>query len=140
MLNIHGVKKSFGGVQALKGCTLHVGKATITGLIGPNGAGKTTLFNVISGIFKPDEGEIRFKDERIDGLASHLISRKGILRTFQIPRGLNRMTVLENLLLYPRDQRKDSGPTSSNTARFAERKEKSESGHSKSLSLSIFTI
>jgi branched-chain amino acid transport system ATP-binding protein len=105
MLNIHGVKKSFGGIQALKGCTLHVGKATITGLIGPNGAGKTTLFNVISGIFKPDEGEIRFKDERIDGLASHLISRKGILRTFQIPRGLNRMTVLENLLLYPRDQR-----------------------------------
>ncbi len=86
MLNVHGVKKSFGGVQALKDCTLHVGKATITGLIGPNGAGKTTLFNVISGIFKPDDGEIRFKDERIDGLASHLISRKGMLRTFQIPR------------------------------------------------------
>ncbi len=105
MLNICEIKKSFGGVQALRGCSLNVAKGTITGLIGPNGAGKTTLFNVICGIFKPDEGEIRFNGERIDGQPSHLISQKGILRTFQIPRVLNRMTVMENLLLYPKKQR-----------------------------------
>lgn len=105
MLNIVEVKKRFGGVQALNGCSLSVTKGTITGLIGPNGAGKTTLFNVISGIFKPDGGEIQFNEEKIDGLPSHRISQKGILRTFQIPRVLNRMTVLENLLLYPLHQR-----------------------------------
>jgi branched-chain amino acid transport system ATP-binding protein len=104
MLNTHEVKKNFGGVQALRGCSLNVAKGTITGLIGPNGAGKTTLFNVICGIFKPDGGEIRFNGERIDGQPSHLISQKGILRTFQIPRVLNRMTVMENLLLYPKKQ------------------------------------
>lgn len=105
MLNIIEVKKNFGGVQALRGCSFSVARGTITGLIGPNGAGKTTLFNVISGIFKPDGGEIQFNGERIDGLPSYRISRKGILRTFQIPRVLNRMTVLENLLLYPQHQR-----------------------------------
>jgi branched-chain amino acid transport system ATP-binding protein len=105
MLNICEIRKSFGGVQALRGCSLNVAKGTITGLIGPNGAGKTTLFNVICGIFKPDGGEIRFNGERIDGQPSHLISQKGILRTFQIPRVLNRMTVMENLLLYPQKQR-----------------------------------
>ena len=89
----------------MRGCSLNVSEGTITGLIGPNGAGKTTLFNVISGIFAPDRGTILLNDERIDGLTSHLISRKGILRTFQIPRVLNRMTVLENLLLYPKHQR-----------------------------------
>jgi branched-chain amino acid transport system ATP-binding protein len=105
MLSIIEVKKSFGGVEALTDCSLNVSKGTITGLIGPNGAGKTTLFNVISGIFTPDGGKILLNGERIDGLASHFISRKGVLRTFQIPRVLNRMTVLENLLLYPQHQR-----------------------------------
>ena len=104
MLDVLEVKKSFGGVEALRGCSLRVAEGTITGLIGPNGAGKTTLFNVISGIFKPEGGEIRFQGERIDSLPSHLISRRGMLRTFQIPRVLNRMTVMENLLLYPNPQ------------------------------------
>jgi branched-chain amino acid transport system ATP-binding protein len=104
MLDVLEVKKSFGGIEALRGCSLRVLEGTITGLIGPNGAGKTTLFNVISGIFKPEGGEIRFQGERIDGLPSHLISHRGVLRTFQIPRILNRMTVMENLLLYPNPQ------------------------------------
>ncbi len=105
MLNIVGVKKTFGGVEALRGCSLTVSKGTITGLIGPNGAGKTTLFNVVSGVFRPDGGEIHLDGERIDGLPSYRISQKGVLRTFQIPRVLNRMTVLENLLLYPKHQK-----------------------------------
>ncbi len=105
MLDVLEVKKSFGGIEALKGCSLRVMEGTITGLIGPNGAGKTTLFNVISGIFKPEGGEIRFQGKRIDSLPSHIVSQRGILRTFQIPRVLSRMTVLENLLLYPNPQR-----------------------------------
>ena len=104
MLEVLDIKKSFGGVQALRGCSLSILQGTITGLIGPNGAGKTTLFNIVSGILKPDRGEVRFNGQRIDGLPSHLISKKGLLRTFQIPRALHRMTVMENLLLYPKEQ------------------------------------
>lgn len=104
MLEVIDVKKNFGGVQALRGCTLTVRKGTITGLIGPNGAGKTTLFNLMTGLFRLDGGEIRLGGERIDRLPSHRISRKGLLRTFQIPRVLGRMTVFENLLLYPGEQ------------------------------------
>jgi len=104
MLNVHDLRKSFGGVQALRGCSLRVKKGAVTGLIGPNGAGKTTLFNVISGILRPDRGEITFQGKRIDGLAPFQISRLGLLRTFQISRGLKRMTVLENLMVYPQQQ------------------------------------
>jgi len=104
MLTINNVSKNFGGVQALRGCSLNVGKGTITGLIGPNGAGKTTLFNVISGIFRPDHGEIAFQGKRIDGLPPFQVARLGLLRTFQISRGLKRMTVLENLMVYPQGQ------------------------------------
>ena len=104
MLEVRDIRKSFGGVEALRGCSFRIAEATITGLIGPNGAGKTTLFNVISGLLKPDGGEVRFKEDKIEGLATHLIARKGLLRTFQIPRVLNRMTVMENLLLYAKDQ------------------------------------
>jgi branched-chain amino acid transport system ATP-binding protein len=104
MLTIRDVKKSFGGVQALRGCSLTVEKGTITGLIGPNGAGKTTLFNIISGVFQPDQGEITFQGKRIDGLPPYRIARSGLLRTFQISRGLKRMTVLENLMVYSQGQ------------------------------------
>jgi branched-chain amino acid transport system ATP-binding protein len=81
-----------------------VQEGTITGLIGPNGAGKTTLFNVISGILKPDRGEITFQGKKIDGSPPYQIARLGLLRTFQISRGLRHMTVLENLMLYPQAQ------------------------------------
>jgi branched-chain amino acid transport system ATP-binding protein len=104
MLNIHDVRKKFGGVEALRGCSLRVEEGTITGLIGPNGAGKTTLFNVISGIFRPDQGEIAFQGKRIDGLPPFQIARLGLLRTFQISRGLKRMTVFENMMVYPQGQ------------------------------------
>jgi branched-chain amino acid transport system ATP-binding protein len=104
MLTINNITKNFGGVQALNGCSLSVEKGTITGLIGPNGAGKTTLFNIISGVFQPDRGDITFQGKRIEGLPPYRISRLGLLRTFQISRGFKRMTVLENLMVYPQGQ------------------------------------
>src|SRR6267378_229259 len=104
LLSVTGITKHFGGVQALSGCTLSVREGSITGLIGPNGAGKTTLFNVISGLTQADGGEIRLGHDRLDGLAADAIARQGIARTFQIPRPLGRMTVLENVLVYAHDQ------------------------------------
>src|SRR5262245_13802396 len=104
LLSVTGITKRFGGVEALAGCTLSVREGSITGLIGPNGAGKTTLFNVISGLTRADGGEIRLGGERIDGLSAHAIARQGLARTFQIPRPLGRMTVLENVLVYAHAQ------------------------------------
>lgn len=104
LLEVERVVKSFDGVRAVNDCSLQVQPGTITGLIGPNGAGKTTLFNLITGFLKPSSGRIVFKDERIDGLPPHQIFRRGIVRTFQIPRELKQMTVLENLMLVPAEQ------------------------------------
>ena len=96
--------KEFGGVRAVDHCSFRVMPGTITGLIGPNGAGKTTLFNLISGALPCTSGRIFFQGERIDGLPLHQTFRRGIVRTFQIPRELKRMTVLENLMLVPSGQ------------------------------------
>ena len=104
ILQVDEVIKSFDGVRAVNGCTLSVRPGTITGLIGPNGAGKTTLFNLITGFLRPTSGRILFQGERIDGLPPHRIFHKGIVRTFQIPRELKSMTVLENLMLVPAGQ------------------------------------
>ena len=104
ILSVEDVTKSFGGVRAVNACTLSVARGSITGLIGPNGAGKTTLFNLITGFLKPDSGLILFNGERIDGRPPHRIFREGIVRTFQIPRELKSLTVLENLMLVPSDQ------------------------------------
>jgi branched-chain amino acid transport system ATP-binding protein len=104
MLEIKGVKKSFGGLMAIHNCSLKVMEGSITGLIGPNGAGKTTLFNVITGFYKPDRGKILFQGDRIDGLSPHRIFRKKLYRTFQITREFSQMTVLENLMLMPDHQ------------------------------------
>lgn len=104
ILRIKDVVKEFGGVRAVDHCSFDVGDGTITGLIGPNGAGKTTIFNLITGFLKPSGGSIWFLDRRINGLPPHRIFQQGILRTFQIPRELKRMTVLENLMLVPDGQ------------------------------------
>jgi ABC-type branched-subunit amino acid transport system ATPase component len=108
MLRIDNVVKSFGGVRAVDGCSFTVEEGSITGLIGPNGAGKTTLFNVITGFHRPDAGRIYFQERRIDGLMPHEISRLALCRTFQIVRELKEMTVLENLMLVPQNQRGES--------------------------------
>ncbi len=90
---------SFGGVRALDGATLEVEPGSITGLIGPNGAGKSTLFNCISGFLRPQSGRVLLDGRRIDRSSAYRIARAGLVRTFQTPRVLTRMTVLENVLL-----------------------------------------
>jgi branched-chain amino acid transport system ATP-binding protein len=104
ILEVDGVTRSFGGLKAVNDCSLEVAAGSITGLIGPNGAGKTTLFNIISGFLKPTSGHISFLGERIDGLSAHVVFRRGLVRTFQIPRELATMSVLENLMLVPAGQ------------------------------------
>jgi len=104
MLKVENVYKSFGGILALNGVSFGVKSNTITGLIGPNGSGKSTLFNVISGFYSKDKGEIYFKGKKIVGLESHKIAMLGIGRTFQISEVPEKMTVLENLLLAPKGQ------------------------------------
>ncbi len=105
MLQVQNLEKSFGGIKAVDRCSLEVEQGSITGLIGPNGAGKTTLFNLVTGFYKPDTGGIWFSGKRIDGLAPHRIARRAIARTFQVPRELKEMTVLENLMIIPLPQR-----------------------------------
>lgn len=104
ILSLRNVRRYFGGIKAVDGVSFDVAPRRITGLIGPNGAGKTTLFNLISGFYKPDDGEISFQGERINGLSLHQTFRKGLCRTFQISRELKLMTVLENLMLVPSSQ------------------------------------
>ncbi len=104
ILTVENVSKAFGGLKAVNHASLEVAEGSITGLIGPNGAGKTTLFNIISGFIKPDSGHISFLSDRIDGLPPHRVFHRGLVRTFQIPRELGGMTVLENLMLVPKGQ------------------------------------
>jgi branched-chain amino acid transport system ATP-binding protein len=103
-LAVEELTKSFGGVRAVDRCSLEVREGTITGLIGPNGAGKTTLFNLLTGFHRPDSGRIVFRGDDITGLPPYRIFRRGICRTFQIPREFKDLSVLENLLVVPPDQ------------------------------------
>jgi branched-chain amino acid transport system ATP-binding protein len=99
LLQTQALSKSFGGIHAVDDCTFEVEEGSITALIGPNGAGKTTVFNLISGLLKPDSGEITFNGENIARMQPHQITRRGISRTFQISRDLAEMTLLENLIV-----------------------------------------
>jgi branched-chain amino acid transport system ATP-binding protein len=89
----------FGGVTALDGVTLHVDHGEIAGLIGPNGAGKTTVFNVVTGVYKPTDGDVRFEGHSIAGHLRHRITLRGIARTFQNIRLFPEMTALENVMV-----------------------------------------
>ena len=104
MLTTRQLVRAFGSLRAVDGVDLEVRASSITGLIGPNGAGKTTLFNLIAGALAPSAGEIRFRGEPIGGLSPDRVFRKGVARTFQVPRPFPRMTVLENLMLVPLGQ------------------------------------
>ncbi|MFQ5838604.1 MAG: ABC transporter ATP-binding protein [Thermoplasmata archaeon] len=99
ILESHQVTRSFGGVVAVNGLSMEVEGGSIVGIIGPNGSGKTTFMNVISGLLKPDSGEIRFAGKVITRMKPYEIARLGIGRTFQTTRLFRDMTVLDNLLI-----------------------------------------
>jgi branched-chain amino acid transport system ATP-binding protein len=98
LLEVQDLSLSFGGLACLSNLDLVVGKGEIVSVIGPNGAGKTTLFNVITGVYRPDDGDIVFDGESIVGLDPNKIARKGIARTFQTLRLFLNMTVRENVM------------------------------------------
>jgi branched-chain amino acid transport system ATP-binding protein len=110
-LQVDQVHKYFGGIPALQGVSLKVVQGKIHGVIGPNGAGKTTMFNVINGVYMPDEGRVIFKDRDITGHKPNQIASMGIGRTFQVARVFNEMTLLENMMvpLIPRRVSKAEG-------------------------------
>jgi neutral amino acid transport system ATP-binding protein len=107
-LRVEGLRKEFGGITAVDGATFAVEEASLTGLIGPNGAGKSTTFNCITGVHDPTDGSVHFRGEDITGQRPHNIANKGLVRTFQIARELDEMTVLENMLLAPGHQQGES--------------------------------
>jgi branched-chain amino acid transport system ATP-binding protein len=98
LLELKGVSKAFGGLHVIVELDLVVGEGEIVSLIGPNGAGKTTVFNVITGLYRPDEGEISLGGESLLGLSAHRITRRGVARTFQTLRLFLNMTVKENVM------------------------------------------
>lgn len=99
LLDVKNISKSFGGLKALCDLSLTVDNNQVVGLIGPNGAGKSTLFNVVTGVYAPEQGEILFKGGSIKGLMSHQIVKLGIARTFQNIRLFSDMTALENVMV-----------------------------------------
>ncbi len=98
LLELRDLSKAFGGLRVVDQLSLHVDEGEIVSLIGPNGAGKTTVFNLVTGIFHPDSGEIVFEGRKVSGLAPHRITNYGIARTFQTLRLFLNMTVLENVM------------------------------------------
>ena len=99
ILQTRNLSKRFGGLAALTDVNLDLKPGEISSLIGHNGAGKTTLFNLLTGVYKPDGGEIEFSGERIDGQPPYPIVHRGIARTFQNIRLFGKMTVLENVMV-----------------------------------------
>jgi branched-chain amino acid transport system ATP-binding protein len=99
LLSIRNLAISFGGIKALDGVDIGMDQEEILAVIGPNGSGKTTMFNCISGVYRPDQGQIIFREESLLRLSPDVIAQKGIARTFQNIRLFNNMSVLDNLML-----------------------------------------
>jgi ABC-type branched-subunit amino acid transport system ATPase component len=99
LLEIEGLTKSFGGIQAVRDCSFAIPEGQVTGLIGPNGAGKSTVVDLVSGFGQPDSGRITLAGEPLIGKRPDVISRLGLIRTFQTPREWRNLTVMDNVLL-----------------------------------------
>jgi branched-chain amino acid transport system ATP-binding protein len=99
ILEVKSVYKHFGGIRAVNGASFSVPRGSITALIGPNGAGKTTLFNIITGFYKGDAGEILYEGRSIFGVRPYRIADRGMVRTFQITKALAAMPVIDNMML-----------------------------------------
>jgi branched-chain amino acid transport system ATP-binding protein len=109
LLALSGVSIAFGGIHALSGVSLEIPRGAIVAIIGPNGAGKTTLFNCITGVYRPDSGDVRLEGRQLSGLKPHRIAALGIARTFQNIELFARMTVQDNVLL-GRHRHMQTGP------------------------------
>jgi len=99
LLEIESLTKSFGGLVAVKNVDMLVDEGEILGLIGPNGAGKSTIFNLVTGVYRPDRGEVKFKGKNIVGLKPYEICKRGIARTFQIVKPFGNISVFQNVLV-----------------------------------------
>jgi branched-chain amino acid transport system ATP-binding protein len=99
LLEALGVSKRFGGLVAVNDVSFEVREREILSIIGPNGAGKSTLFKLVSSFLRPSAGEVRFRGERVSGLAPHIVARKGVVRTFQETTIFRGMSVLENVII-----------------------------------------
>ena len=99
ILSVKKIRKTFGGVTALNSVDMEIESGKMTLLIGPNGSGKTTLVNVISGFYKPDQGQVLFEGRDITGQKPNIISKYGLVRTFQVPAPFQKLSVMENLLI-----------------------------------------
>jgi len=99
LLRLEGVTKRFGGLVAVNSVTLEVDRGEKIGIVGPNGSGKTTLYNIISGVYTPEEGKIFFEDKEITSLPPHQRTKLGIARTFQVPRPFGSASVRENVAI-----------------------------------------
>jgi branched-chain amino acid transport system ATP-binding protein len=110
LLEVNGITKRFGGLVAVNELSLSVDKGQILGLIGPNGAGKTTAFNMISGFYKPDEGEVYFDGKKINGLRPDQVCKLGLTRTFQVVKPFPQLSVRENVMVgaYNRTNKRDA--------------------------------
>jgi branched-chain amino acid transport system ATP-binding protein len=104
LLEVEGVVKRYGGIQAVDGAGFEVAERSVTALIGPNGAGKTTLFNLVTGFASPDRGSVRFDGEEVARQPAYAIARRGMVRTFQLTRALAAMPVLDNMMLAAPEQ------------------------------------
>jgi branched-chain amino acid transport system ATP-binding protein len=99
LLSVAGVTKRFGGIVANRGISFDVAPGELVGIIGPNGAGKSTLFEIVTGFYRPDEGEVRLDGLRLTGLSPDTVCRRGIARTFQKLRPFQGLTVLDNVMV-----------------------------------------
>jgi ABC-type branched-subunit amino acid transport system ATPase component len=108
LLEVTGLSKRFGGVQAVQDCSLGVDRGEVVGLIGPNGAGKSTVITLVSGFAVSDEGRVKFDDLDITRQPAHVRARHGLLRTFQLARVWGRLSVMENMLVAGSQSRRES--------------------------------
>jgi ABC-type branched-subunit amino acid transport system ATPase component len=108
VLEIEGLSKSFGGIHAVRDCSFAVEPGQVLGLIGPNGAGKSTVVDLVSGFGRPDSGSVRLGGQELVGKRPDVISRLGLIRTFQTPREWRGLTVMDNVLLARRQFARES--------------------------------
>src|ERR1700730_9956154 len=99
LLSLRGLTRRFGGLTAVDSIDLDLAKGQLVSIIGPNGAGKTTLFNLVTGLDRPDAGEVRLDREAITGFSPERLAGKGIARTFQLGRVFGNLSVMENVLI-----------------------------------------